>query len=60
MSKNTKPRDTAPPPLKASDLGHFRLLREFREALAIAQAEVEAHPGFLDAPASSNSATTSA
>ena len=49
MSKNTKPREAAPPPFKASDLGHFRLLREFRDALAKAQAEVEAHPSFLDA-----------
>jgi hypothetical protein len=49
LSKNTKPREAAPPPFKASDLGHFRLLREFRDALAKAQAEVEAHPSFLDA-----------
>jgi hypothetical protein len=49
LSKNTQPRETAPPPFKASDLGHFRLLREFGEALAKAQAEVQAHPGFHDA-----------
>lgn len=49
MSKNPKSRETASPPFKAGDLGHFRLLREFREALAMAQAEVEAHPSFHDA-----------
>jgi len=49
LSKNTKPRETVPVCFSASDLGHFRLLREFREALALAQAEVEVHPSFLDA-----------
>lgn len=40
LGKNDKPRETAPPPFKASGPRHFRLLREFREALAMAQADV--------------------
>lgn len=49
LSKITNPREAAAPPFTASELGHFRVLREFREALADAQAEVEPHPSFLDA-----------
>jgi hypothetical protein len=48
LSKTTKPREDAPPSFTASELGHFRVLREFREALTHAQAEVEPHPSFLD------------
>ena len=44
----TIPREFTPPSFTAGDLGHFRVLREFREALAEAQAELELHPSFLD------------
>jgi Transposase DDE domain len=49
LSKITPPREAAPPSFTAGDLGHFRVLREFREALADAQAGVEPHSSFLDA-----------
>lgn len=49
LSKIPKPREDSPPSFTVGELGHFRVLREFREALADAQAHVEAHPSFLDA-----------
>lgn len=49
LSTISQPREAAPPSFTAGELGHFRVLREFREALADAQAEVEPHSSFLDA-----------
>lgn len=48
MEASTSHNKTVEPAFTASDLGHFRLLREFREALAEAQSTVEPHPSFLD------------
>ena len=48
LSKTTKSREDSPPSFTAGELGHFRVLREFREALADAQSMVEPHPSFLD------------
>lgn len=48
MELSTSPRSSASsqPRFTQKDLGHFRVLREFREALAKAQEKVEAHPSF--------------
>ena len=48
LSKTTKSGEASLPSFTAGDLGHFRVLREFREALADAQAAVEPHRSFLD------------
>ena len=48
MSKISKLREAVTPSFTAGELGHFRLLREFRVALADAQSLVEPHPSFLD------------